>query len=146
MSLSGINNLLKLNLNLTDIKEDLSLCPKLLKKTSNSSKSTEINKQEEPPEINFFSISLAVGVKLNIASFRAGIKYEYSKKEKSNQIFIYYEFKFCCIKLYMYFEFKFLDFFPINVEFGFDLVCLYETEADDHNHTIYKSIPNLNAQ
>jgi len=144
--LSGINNLLKLNLNLTDIKEDLSLCPKLLKKTSNSSKSTEINKQEEPPKINFFSISLAVGAKLNIASFRVGLKYEYSKKEKSNQIFIYYEFKFLCIKLYMYFEFKFLDFFPINVEFGFDLVCLYETEADDHNHTIYKSIPNLNAQ
>ena len=46
----------------------------------------------------------------------------------------------------MYFEFKFLDLFPINGEFGFDLVCLYKTETNDHNHTIYKNIPNLNAQ
>jgi hypothetical protein len=119
----------------------LNLCSKFKKKTTNSNKID--NNQKEPPKINFLSISLAVGAKLNIASFRVGFKFEYSKKEKSNQIIIYYEFKLLCIKLYIYFEFKFLDLISINGEFGFDLLCLYENKD---NHTIYKNIPRLNAQ
>ena len=80
---------------------------------------------------------------INIASVRIGLKYEYSAKNKSNQIVIYYNIKVCCIKFYIYFEFKFLDLISIKHEFGFELICIYEKDA---NITAYKNIPNLNAQ
>ena len=139
--LKSINDLFKLNLNLTNIKENLNLCSKFKKKTTYS---TEIDKyQKSPPKINFISINFSVGVSINIASIRVGLKYQYSKKEKSNQLVVYYEIKFICIKGYIYFELTFLDLFSINLEFGFELFCLYET---NDNYTICKDIPNLNAQ
>ena len=45
--------------------------------------------------------------------------------------------------MYIYLEIKFLDLFSIKYEFGFELLCLYEKDA---NKTIFKNIPNLNAQ
>ena len=80
---------------------------------------------------------------INLASIRTGVKYEYSTKENSNKIFLYYEFKTVCIKLYFYFDFKFLDLFSIKLEFGFDLLCLYK-----YNDTYPKDkdIPTLNVQ
>ena len=138
--LNAINKLLRLNKSITDINENLSLCSRFNKATN----STGVNaSQTNFPEINFVSISLAVGVSCNIASVRVGIKYEYSTKGESHQLVIYYNFKLICIKMYLYFEFKFLDLFPLRWEFGFDLLCLYENEG---NKTLIKKIPNLNAQ
>jgi len=144
--LESINNLLKLNLNLTDVKEDLNLCSKFRKKETNSNGNGNGNgNNQKDPEINFLSISFAIGVSINIASVRVGLKFEYSfsQNEKSNQLVIYYEFKFLCIKLYIYFEFKFLDIFSNKFEFSADLLCVYEK---DGNHTLYNDTTNLTAQ
>ena len=139
--LKTINDLLKLNININDIKENINLCSKFKKKKMDQ---TNVNNdQNELSNINFISISFAVGVSLNIASIRVGLKYVYSTKENKNQIVIYYQFKFLCINLYIYFEFKFLNLFSHKFEYGFDLLCLYEKEE---NNTSNKNIQRLNAQ
>ena len=139
--LKTINDLLKLGKDLTDVKENLNLCSRFKTKKNNTNNIDD--NQKNLTNIKFLSISIAVGVDINLASIRGGIKYEYSTKENSNKIFLYYEFKTCCIKLYFYFEFKFLDLISIKLEFGFDLLCLYK-----HNDSYPKDkdIPTLNAQ
>ena len=141
-SIKQLNKLI----NITD--DDWNLCREL--NSSNNSISNKItnssdsdNNSTKLEKIEFLSLSFAAGVSINIASVRIGLKYEYSTKNKSNQIVFYINIKVCCIKFYIYLEFKFLDLFSVKLEFGFELLCLYEKDA---NKTIFKNIPNLNAQ
>jgi len=131
----------KLNkLNKIDDK-DWNLCKSYSNKTNNSSDANNTSKVY--PELDFLSLSSAIGVSINIASARIGLKYEFSTMNKSNQIAFYYNIKLCCINMYIYFELKFLDLFSVKLEFGFELFCIYEKDA---NITAFKYIPNLNAQ
>ena len=134
-SITKLNKLI----NITD--KDWNLCKNYSKEIANSSCTD--NNPSKFPEIDFLSLSLAIGVRINIASVRIGLKYEFSTKNKSNQIVIYYNIKVCCINMYFYFELKFLDLFSVKFEFGFELLCLYEKDA---NKTIFKNFPNLNAK
>ena len=82
-------------------------------------------------------INMGAGISFNLASVKEGIKYEYKKKEKKDNIEIYKKFEALQLKAYVYIEFKIkiIDIIlNIRIELANALFKGYEIELGEINY------------